>query len=331
MSQATAASRGGAPGAAAPAAFSTVGLPAERRVELWESYNADALIGLRCRTLTTDVLDATVIDLQLDRVRLARVQGSSHVVERDATMVRRRPTESVALFFSLAGEAFFYHDDGVRTVQPGQLLVCDADQPFMRGFSQGLEELVLKIPREVFAEVTGIDSLPRPVVSGFAAGSNVFAHALAQGIGGAARGHDPRAVDEHTLLELVAAVTAGDGRDLSAAHHAAARAYVERHLTDPGLSAVRVATAIGISTRHLSRVFGEAGTTFPQHVLSRRLEVARRMLEAPDAAAMAVAEVASRCGFVSAAHFSGAFRAHYGERPSDVRRRASVARLVQPG
>src|SRR5689334_20812097 len=135
---------------AEPVAFSTAGLPQEQRVELWESHNADALIGLRCRTLDADVLEATEINVQLERVHLARVRGSSHVVERDREMVRHRPAESVALFFSLAGEAFFYHDDGVRIVQPGQLLVCDADRPFMRGFSRGLEELVLKIPRTVF-------------------------------------------------------------------------------------------------------------------------------------------------------------------------------------
>ena len=33
----------------APKAFSTVGLPAARRVELWETHNATALIGLTCR------------------------------------------------------------------------------------------------------------------------------------------------------------------------------------------------------------------------------------------------------------------------------------------
>ena len=173
-----------------PVAFSTVGLPEEQRIELWESHNADALIGLRCHTLTAAVLEATEINVQLERVHLARVRGSSHVVERDLTMVRKRPAESVALFFSLAGEAFFYHDDGVRTVQPGQMLMCDADRPFMRGFSQGLEELVLKIPRDVFADVTGIDGIRRPVVVNFAAGTNSFAHTLARQVGRAARDLD---------------------------------------------------------------------------------------------------------------------------------------------
>src|SRR3954447_25615570 len=125
--QVTFAPRVNAPG---PVGFSTVGLPEEQRVELWESHNADTLIGLRCRTLTATALEATEINVELDRVHLARVRGSSHVVERDLTMIRERPAEAVALFFSLVGEAFFYHDDGVRTVQPGQMLMCDTDRPF---------------------------------------------------------------------------------------------------------------------------------------------------------------------------------------------------------
>ena len=113
-----------APGSAsAPVAFSTVGLPIEQRIERWETHNEDALIGLRCRTLSADVLEATEINVQVDRLQLARVRGSSHVVERDLALIRRRPSESVALFFSLVGEAFFYHDDGVRKLPAG----ADAD------------------------------------------------------------------------------------------------------------------------------------------------------------------------------------------------------------
>ncbi|MEU6699937.1 hypothetical protein [Pseudonocardia sp. NPDC046786] len=46
----------------------------------------------------------------------------------------------------------------------------------------------------------------------------------------------------------------------AATHRALSQSYVERHLTDPGLSAPQVAAAAGISVRHLSRVFAAAGT-----------------------------------------------------------------------
>jgi AraC-like DNA-binding protein len=312
-----------------PVAFSTVGLPEQQRIELWEGHNAHALIGLRCRTLTAAVLEATEINVQLERLHLARVRGSSHVVERDLDLIRRQPTESIALFFGLAGEAFFYHDDGVRTLQPGQLLMCEADRPFMRGFSKGLEELVLKVPRDVFADVTGLDRIAQPLVVDFAGGTNSFAQALARQVGAAARAEDPQPVDERVLLELVGALT-DEGRrvDLPTAHREAARTYIDRRLTDPGLSAAQVAAAVGISTRHLSRVFAEDGSSLPQYVLARRLEAARSLLQTPAATSMTIAQIARDCGFTSAAHFSNSFTSRFGERATDVRRRATVARTA---
>jgi len=42
-----------------PRIFSTAGLPDMRRIELWESHNAAALIGLSCHTAASDSLEAT--------------------------------------------------------------------------------------------------------------------------------------------------------------------------------------------------------------------------------------------------------------------------------
>ena len=311
--------------------FSTAGLPGRRRVDLWESHNTRALISLRCRTLTEALLEATEINVQLERLHLARVQGNPHVVERGQKLVRRRPADCIALFFNLQGEAFFYHDDGVRTVRPGQLLMCDADRPFMRGFSQGLEELVVKVPRDVFADLTGIDQLRHPVAVDFAAGGNAFAHALAREVGAVARAHGPRPADERVLLALVSALLGPGGDDVPAAYLAAAQTYIARHLDDPALSASGVAAAVGISTRHLSRVFAHAGTSVPRFVLAQRLERARTLLERAGRSSPTVAQVARQCGFSSAAHFSSAFGARFGERATDVRRRALASRNVPLG
>ena len=311
-----------------PVEFSTVGLPDQRRIELWEDHNAETLIGLRCRTLDATAFEATEINVQLDRVQLARVSGTSHVVERDAEVIRHRPADAIALYFSLVGEAFFYHQDGVRVLRPGQLLMCDADRPFMRGFSHGLEELVVKVPREVFADLTGTECLPEPVVVDFGKGASAYAGALARQVGRAARAVGAVPADERTVLELVSALTSGGCDQLSMAHPAAARAFIESHLADPGLSAPQVAAGIGISARHLSRVFAEDGTTLPKYVLGRRLGTAHAMLRKPGAVSMTIAEVAHACGFVSADHFSRAFGARFGERATDVRRRAVSARAV---
>lgn len=133
-------------------AFSTHGLRGPQRVELWEQHNARALIGLHARTLNGLPLEATELNLQLAHLQFAQVTASPHVIERDARQITLNPAEAVALYFTLNGESFFYHEEGVHLQRPGELLVCDVGQPFMRGFARGLKEFVLTIPRAIFEE-----------------------------------------------------------------------------------------------------------------------------------------------------------------------------------
>jgi AraC-like DNA-binding protein len=302
--------------------FSTAELPAAQRLGLWEDHNRDALIGLRCRVIIEEPFEGTELNLQLDRLHLARVRGSSHVVERPAEVIRTSPADSIAVYLTVFGEAFFYHDDGVLTLRPGQALICDADRPFMRGFSRGLEELAIKVPRPVFREVTGLDSVRGPLVRDFAQGDGA-ARTLARLIDRAVRPGGAELVDEGVVLQLLASMTGGRTADPGTVHLANARAFIEDHLTDPGLGAARVAAGVGISERHLSRAFATAGVSLPQFVLARRLEMARALLGSTPQAT--IAEIAARCGFGSAAYFSQAFRAHFGVRAADVRRSAMLS------
>ena len=43
--------------------FSTAGLPAARRIELWEGHNTAALIGLSCHTAVPGALEATEVNV----------------------------------------------------------------------------------------------------------------------------------------------------------------------------------------------------------------------------------------------------------------------------
>ncbi|MFC8943271.1 AraC family transcriptional regulator, partial [Streptomyces griseoincarnatus] len=309
--------------------------------ELWEEHNADALVALRCRMREGAALEASEANLQVDRLHLAHVEANPHAVERTARTVRTRPTGSVALYFTLVGDAVFHHDDGVRMLRPGQLLVCDADRPFLRGFSHGLEELAIKVPYDVFRSVGG--TVPRTArvidfgalrptlrsgagsgtASGagpgrasaigapWASGTNTYAAALAALVARAVGPRGDGAVDEATALELVAAVVArpaASGAQAASAHFAAAEQYVRQWLRDPTLSARRIADAIGLSERQLSRVFAERGTSVPRFVARRRVELAGRLLRMSSYAEQTVEAIGLRCGFSSAAQFSRVFR-----------------------
>jgi AraC-like DNA-binding protein len=318
--------------AEAPTVFSTAGLPPARRVELWESHNAAALIGLDVHA--PGPLEATELNVQLSRARLARVSGSEHTVERSADVIARSPADSVAVYLTLRGDAWFTAAGRTLARRPGDALVCATDQPFARGFARGLEELVVTVPCAALSTRTSVTRPEAPVLTSFAAastspGPHQYARALARLTSRATRTQRPLPPDERTVLDLVTVLVTGQTAALAAAHRAAAHCYIEEHLTDPSLGAPRVAAAAGLSERQLSRLFAADGTSVPRHILTRRLQLAHSVLSAGPGA-QTVADIAARCGFTSVTYFSHAFRDHFGVRATDVRRDASVQSTQPP-
>jgi AraC-like DNA-binding protein len=301
-----------------PKAFSTVGLPAARQVELWETHNATALIGLDVRA--SEPLVATELNVGLSHVDLARVRGSAHMVRRTRKVIERTPADAIAVYLTLRGDAWFECADRTYTLRPGNILISETDRPFERGFRRGLEELVVKVDRKA---LPASPQLSRPIITSSHDNgpSGLYARTLAKITGLAARTNRPVPADERSVLDLIA-VLADGGVAPATAHRAAARLYIEEHLTDPSLGAEEVAAAIGISKRQLSRVFAADATSVPRQILSRRLDVAYSMLfSAAGREDGTVADIAARCGFTSATYFSHAFHQHFGHRASDIRGR----------
>jgi AraC-like DNA-binding protein len=192
------------PGELAPTVFTTVGLRDACRVERWEEHNASALIGPEVRS--PEPLQATELNVQLPEIHLARVAGSAHVVERTARVIGRSPAEAVAVYISLRGDSWFQHSGGTRSLRADTAVVCETDRPFARGFGRGLEELVVKLPRQAVGARTGQPTLPSPLTYG---GDDPYVRALAHIAGRATRTGRAVAADESTVLDIVAVLAAG--------------------------------------------------------------------------------------------------------------------------
>src|SRR6185295_1803009 len=85
---------------------STDQVPPDQRVAFWESYNASALIGLRCSAFAAQGLRARARSFDLDTVRITEICGNEHVVERAAPMLRTHPKDSIFACLLLEGEGF---------------------------------------------------------------------------------------------------------------------------------------------------------------------------------------------------------------------------------
>ncbi|WP_322021610.1 MULTISPECIES: GlxA family transcriptional regulator [unclassified Burkholderia] len=90
-------------------------------------------------------------------------------------------------------------------------------------------------------------------------------------------------------------------------------ANIDEPLTVPDL-----ARLVGVSMRHLQRVFRESLNTTPyEYYIGIRLRAARKLIRYSN---LPIASVTKKCGFQSTTHFSRAFRSFFGHAPSHERR-----------
>ena len=153
---------------------------------------------------------------------------------------------------------------------------------------------------------------PRPVLSGLLA---TIADAAEGG------GEGVLAALESALAEILSSVLGalGGGPAARAALRRRILRAIERRLDNPHLNLARFAEAEGVSARAVEKLLEEDGRTFSQHLRNRRLERAAEALVDPAQAALAVGEIGFRWGFPDPAHFSRAFRQHFGTTPSIYR------------
>ncbi|KPX18231.1 Transcriptional regulator, AraC family [Pseudomonas syringae pv. delphinii] len=305
---------------------STDDLPEDQRVAFWEQYNASTLVGLKCSSFSETGFSAREGNLSLDRLRVAHIAGTQHVIERDGSMIRSAPKESVFVSLVMGSASFFFQNGNCHLLEPGEMMVYRTDKPYLFGFSASMHKFIFDIPQDVFASrcLRRFDNAVK--ISAHTGTQRLLLRTLSERTDGffeqpLSQGADSYQEDALELLGTIIAGQMGNRRinALSASYLLAAKQCILEQLSDPALSCERVAHQTGVSTRHLARLFALEDTQPHRFILEKRLQGAFRLLSQADSRGLDIAEVAYRQGFTSQAHFARAFKAYYGRTPSDVR------------
>ncbi|HWB50246.1 MAG TPA: helix-turn-helix domain-containing protein [Stellaceae bacterium] len=94
--------------------------------------------------------------------------------------------------------------------------------------------------------------------------------------------------------------------------------YIDRHLTDEGLTPETLLRLFRMSRATLYRLFADDGGV-AAYILGRRLDRCRALLAAASGGERTIGDIAFSHGFASEAHFSRAFRRRFGLTPRDAR------------
>lgn len=94
---------------------------------------------------------------------------------------------------------------------------------------------------------------------------------------------------------------------------------IAENLTDPELSIGAIAARLGYHPKQVQRLFAASGRTFADFVLEERLQLARSKIVDAYGAPEKISTIAFDVGFGDLAYFNRAFRARFGQTPSEYR------------
>lgn len=265
---------------------------------------------------------------------LVTTKGDLCVYRSDAVSGRRTPrqirTDGLDRFsfgMVLCGRRRYRdEDDGVAIATPGDFFCYDATRPSRVAWTahRGIH---FSLSRRLIEEASGW-SIP-PAADGMRAlTASPLAPFLRSQLVLLARhlGSLPpveRAVAFDQAVDLALAVMAqafrAQGADaVRSAYFVGAQRYIEQHLLDPNLDALRVAMALKCSRATLYRAFADQNLTVVRYIREARLNEAMRRLRLVSAGAT-IESLAVQCGFNSVSSFRRAFREKFGLNPSEVR------------
>jgi AraC-like DNA-binding protein len=210
----------------------------------------------------------------------------------------------------------------MHNVGAENMLLIDLEVPHVQHFDRHSEAIVLRVPRKILADRGGFRERRLGLLTPDMAEPDVRAASETVVLVGQQSGRTSlelrRRQGEH-LLDIFSVIIDDPyglaSRRSSSATLLRAKRFISQNLGNVDLSVRLIASAVGTSEAHLHRLFRADGHSLMRYVLCHRLELAAELLTRSSERRLHIKEVAYRCGFLNAAHFSRAFRQRFGVSP----------------
>lgn len=300
-------------------------IPVQHRLDAWEAMLHDTL-GMQAGTLPAAAgfrVNATA--RASGPLFNLSVTADSHQVMRLSADIARRQWDCYWLYRDASAGVWFNVGGHEFTTRRGDLVLGDADVPFITRAFQNYRHEAIVIPKALLAPFLPRQGTPLLTRLSGRGGVNALAGSFVETL---ARNWDAIAdpamhAAADTLVRLIGIAcgnAAGEHPDaVRNGRLAAAKQYIAHHLDDPDLSPASTARSLGISVRGLHLVFEPTGTTFARYVLRQRLEACRAALLSDRQ--RDVTDIAFAWGFGTLSGFYRAFHAAFGISPGDMRAR----------
>lgn len=310
---------------------------ASRPVETWRQWEM-TITEAFCRMNIDESVRQRPFNGELETrdyrgLRISTVKAAPHQAIRTPDMVERKEDFFVGLVIDGRGEV----RQGGRSalLANGAFTVVDGSRPFAFSFPSQVQQLIIRVPRQVFLARIPEQRIERVLGATLPGGAGVsgLASAVFQQAALIPQPADPTMAETMSLSMLDMLVTALQGisdglTETEMAHQQDLRRiqnHLIAHLSDPGWTLKQTGEELGMSPRYIHQVFSNTGLTPASWWTRIRLDYAHQLLRSGGVTGQ---EASERAGFKDPAHFSRAFKKHYGITPGKVRTQAKEARGV---
>ena len=302
--------------------FSTERLPPSDRIDAWQ-WNAQQVCG-DCRIqLPRSSFHGSIEVRHVGGLPLTRFSSSPLAFWKGAFDSINGGNRSCIVITQIAGVRRYLQNGTEVLLEAGDSTLIDTASPWSSSCETDCVRLYVRVPRWMMEDRLRMRQIPLAHRISGSTGMGATLFRLSQSLY-----HDAKCMkEEHgavaldTYFEILRACLRCDGGPVQKGPEFGGHIlqFIDAHISEPTLGPVEIALAMGISVRHLHRLFSATGCTLGDYIRSRRLERCCRDLANPCFQHKTITEIAFSWGFSDAAHFSHSFRKQFGMSPRSFR------------
>ena len=295
--------------------FSTDLLPPSDRIDAWQ-WNAQQICG-DCRIRLPKASFHGSIEIRnVAGLPLTRFSSSALSFWKWPFDSANALTRSCLVITQIAGCRQYLQAGTEVLLRPGDSTVIDSALPWSSNCESNCVRLYLRVPRWMMENRLQMRDIPiAPRITGRTAlGATLFKLSRTLYEDATAMETDEVMGALDTYFDALGSLLCGQILTGSETPELRVRVlqFLDAHITEPTLTPFVIAEAMGVSVRHLHRIFSVSGNTLGDYIRSCRLEHCRKDLADPRLKNRSITEIAFSKGFCDAAHFSHCFRKQFG-------------------
>jgi AraC family transcriptional regulator, positive regulator of tynA and feaB len=283
-----------------------------------------ASVQLEPRKITEDAFQGTITKTEAGPVRISCVTATKHRVVRLQSHIARSKDDLCFVNLQLEGVARYTQRDHEQINGPADLAIVDTTEPFEIVNAYDFKVFCIAVPRQLLP--AGFCERPRLTLSATEAG-----RALSRTLAGYAElcfsspiPAEITALGGTHIVDLIShapgILAEGSSERVSAPVLLMMMLdHIDRHYSDPDLSAEKLAQKFHCSERYIHKLFSGTGRSVGQHVNDKRVAACTRDL-LDKRRNKKITEIAFAAGFRDVSHFNRLFKRVNGIAPREFRR-----------